>query len=435
MRDPDWHDMNERRERPAGAGRRNRAAMNPQEDRVAVLAPSLSDGGVERSQANLAGAFVRRGHPADLLFFDAEGPNPRQAPPAVQVVDLRAERRWTRLGWFMLANPASFTVLVWHLLMAPRPLAPPYLMLRLMALVRYLRHESPAVLYASGDRANLLAVQARRIADAGTRIVVMQFTNMSVHLERDAGRVGRWRARAALWLLRRACLRADAIVGISDGAAENMSSTMRIPRERITTIYSPVVAPDLPALARAPLDHPWFGAAAPPVILGVGRLVDQKDFETLIRAFARVRKQRPARLLILGEGKRRPQLEALVAALGLDADVALPGFVANPFAYMRCAAVLALSSRWEGLGNVLIEALACGCPVVSTDCVAGPAEILRDGEYGPLVPVGDDAALASAILATLDDPPPRQRLVARGMQFTADHVTERYAGCGGLART
>ena len=396
----------------------------------------MSDGGVERSQANLAGAFVRRGHPVDLLFFDSEGPNPRQVPPAVQVVDLRAERGWTRLGWFMLANPASFAVLAWHLLMAPRPLAPPYLMLRLMALVRYLRHESPAVLYASGDRANLLAVQARRIAGADVRIVVMQFTNMSVHLERDAGRVGRRRARAALWLLRRACLlRADAIVGISDGAADNMAITARIPRERITTIYSPVVAPELPALARVRLDHPWFGAGAPPVVLGVGRLVDQKDFKTLVRAFARVRKQRPVRLLILGEGKRRPQLEALVAALGLDADVALPGFVANPFAYMRCAAVFALSSRWEGLGNVLIEALACGCPVVSTDCVAGPAEILRNGEYGPLVPVGDDAALASAILATLDDPPPRPRLVARGMQFTADRVTEHYAGCAGPGRT
>ena len=405
-------------------------------DRIAVLAPSLSNGGVERSQANLAGAFVRRGHPTDLLFFDFEGPNPRQVPPAVRIVDLRAERGWTRLGCFMLANPASFAVLVWHLLMAPRPLAPPYLMLRLMALVRYLRHESPAVIYAGGDRANLLAVQAPRIAGADTRTVVQQYTNMSVHLERDAKRrVGRRRARAALWLLRRAYLRADAIVGISIGASENMSITARIPRKRITTIYSPVVAPELPALARAPLDHPWFGPGSPPVILGVGRLVDQKDFETLVRAFARVRRQRPARLLILGEGKRRPQLEALVAALGLDADVALPGFVANPFAYMRCAAVFALSSRWEGLGNVLIEALACGCPAVSTDCVAGPAEILRDGEYGPLVPVGDDAALASAILATLDDPPPRQRLVARGMQFAADRVTERYAGCAGPGRT
>ena len=430
--------MNRRRDRPADgaadAGKEVRAATN-RKDRIAVLAPSLSDGGIERSQANLAGAFVRRGHPADLLFFDAEGPNPRQAPPAVQVVDLRAERRWTRLGWFMLANPASFTVLVWHLLMAPRPQAPPYLMLRLMALVHYLRRESPVVMYAAGDRANLLAVQARRIAGADTRTVVTQRTNMSVHLERNAKRVGRWRARAALWLLRRACLRADAIVGVSDGAAENMSVTARIPRERITTIYNPTVAPALPALAREPLDHPWFGAAAPPVILGVGRLVDQKDFGTLVRAFARVRKQRPARLLILGEGKRRPQLEALAAALGLGTDVALPGFVANPFAYMRRAAVFALSSRWEGLPNVLIEALACGCPVVSTDCVAGPAEILRDGEYGPLVPMGDDAALASAILATLDDPPPRPRLVARGMQFAADRVTERYAGCAGLERT
>ena len=383
--------------------------MNPQNDRIAVLVPSLSDGGVERSQANLAAAFARRGHPADMLFFDSKGPNPSQVSPAVRVVDLRTERRWMRLGWFMLTNPASFTVLIWHLLMAPRPLAPPYLMLRLMALVRYLRQQSPNVVYAAGDRANLLAVQARRIVGVDTRIVISQRTNMAVHLERDADRVGSRRARAALWLLRRVYLRANAIVSISEGVAENMSATMRLPRDRITTIYNPVVAPDLPTLARAPLAHPWFDAGTPPVILAVGRLVDQKDFETLIHAFARIRKQRPARLLILGEGKLRPQLETLAVSLGLAADIAL-------------------SSRWEGLGNVLIEALACGCPVVSTDCIAGPSEILQDGEYGTLVPMGDDAALASAITATLNNPPPRQRLVDRGMQFTADYGAERYAG-------
>ena len=115
----------------------------------------------------------------DLLFFDSVGLNPRQAPPAVRIVDLRAERRWTRLGCFMPANPANFAVLVWHLPMAPRPLAPPCLMLRLMALARYLRHESPVVTYAAGDRANPLAVQARRIVGFDMRTVVLQLTNMS----------------------------------------------------------------------------------------------------------------------------------------------------------------------------------------------------------------------------------------------------------------
>ena len=223
-------------------------------------------------------------------------------------------------------------------------------------------------------------------------------------------------------------VRANAIVAVSDGVAENMSATMQFPRERITTIYNPVVTPDVPTLARAPLAHPWFDAGTPPVILAVGRLVDQKDFETLFHAFARIRKQRTARLLILGEGKLRPQLETLAVSLGLAADIALPGFVVNPFAYMRCAAVLVLSSRWEGLPSVLIEALACGCPVVSTDCIAGPSEILQDGEYGTLVPMGDDAALASAIIATLNNPPARRRLVDRGIQFTADYSAERYAG-------
>ena len=180
--------------------------MNPQMDRIAVLAPNLSGGGIERAQANLAGAFVRRGHPADMLFFDSEGPNPQLVSPAARVIDLRTECSWIRFGWFMLTNPVSFTVFFWHILKAPRPFALPYLMLRFMALVRYLRQESPTVIYAAGGRANLLAVQACRIV-GGTRVVISQHNNMAVLLERDAGRVGNQRARAALWLLRRVYLR------------------------------------------------------------------------------------------------------------------------------------------------------------------------------------------------------------------------------------
>src|SRR5262249_43075680 len=146
--------------------------------------------------------------------------------------------------------------------------------------------------------------------------------------------------------------------------------------------------------------HPWFRPSAPPVVLGAGRLHAQKDFPTLLRAFAQVRAKREARLMILGEAKcaeYRTELMALAAQLGIADDVMLPGFVANPFAYMARAAVFVLSSAWEGLPTVLIEALASGCPVVSTACPSGPREILENGKYGPLVPVGDDTALANAI--------------------------------------
>ena len=142
--------------------------------------------------------------------------------------------------------------------------------------------------------------------------------------------------------------------------------------------------------------------------------------------FCRVRADRPARLLILGEGSQREALLSLARQLRVADDIALPGFVANPFAYLGRAAVFALSSAWEGLPTVIIEALACGCPVVSTDCPSGPAELLERGAYGSLVPVGDDTALAQAILATLDTPPHRDRLLDRARQFSVDRAVEQY---------
>jgi glycosyltransferase involved in cell wall biosynthesis len=152
----------------------------------------------------------------------------------------------------------------------------------------------------------------------------------------------------------------------------------------------------------------------------------QKDFPTLLKAFARVRAVREARLVILGEGKKRIELETLAQELGVAAEVDLPGWVDNPFAWMARAAVFVLSSAYEGLPGVLIQALACGCPVVSTDCPSGPAEILAGGTYGPLVPVGDDQALANAIFAVLSAPPDRDRLRARAAMFSMDRAVDQY---------
>jgi glycosyltransferase involved in cell wall biosynthesis len=181
--------------------------------------------------------------------------------------------------------------------------------------------------------------------------------------------------------------------------------------------------------AEEPLDHPWFAAGEPPVVLGVGRLVKQKDFPTLVRAFARVRERRPARLLLLGETKkprRRRRLEELTRELGVEKDVAIEGFVDNPLPYMKRAAVFALSSAWEGLPGALIEAMACGCPPVSTDCPGGSAEILDQGRFGPLVPVGDDAALAEAIVQQLERPTAPELLEARAREFAVDVAVDHY---------
>jgi glycosyltransferase involved in cell wall biosynthesis len=218
---------------------------------------------------------------------------------------------------------------------------------------------------------------------------------------------------------------ADAVVAPSRGVAGSLLQLSPIPIQKVRVIYNPVVSPELYEKADAPVEHPWFQPHQPPVVLAAGRLVALKGYDTLLRAFARVRQETPVRLVILGEGPERPNLERLAAELGVAADVDMPGFDPNPFRYMNRAGVFVLSSRYEGLPNVLIQALACGCPVVSTDCPSGPSEILDGGRYGALVPVDDVEAMAGAIVRALLGqvaPAPSAWLE----QFRVEVVAEQY---------
>jgi glycosyltransferase involved in cell wall biosynthesis len=269
--------------------------------------------------------------------------------------------------------------------------------------------------------ANVVALWAARLARRSTPVVVTEHNTLS-QATRQESRVPGW-----VWppLLRTFYPWADSVVAVSRGAADDLARTSGLPRDRVEVVYNPVITPSMVALARQTPDHPWFAAGQPPVILGVGRLTRQKDFATLVRAFAEVRRCRTARLIILGEGEDRAALEALTAQLGLSSDVALPGFQENALAYMAKAAVFALSSAWEGLPTVLIEALAAGTRVVSTDCPSGPREILQDGRLGTLVPVGDATALAGAILQVLDQPAGAIPLDALA-PFTRDASVDHY---------
>jgi glycosyltransferase involved in cell wall biosynthesis len=312
-----------------------------------------------------------------------------------------------------------------------RPLEPLGRLQQLPDLVEYFKRVGPDAVLAAEAVYNLMAVWAKRVARLRTRVVVSEHVQLSRHSVFQ----GPWSHRQVLPLLRRAYRNADAIVAVSDGVADDLAAHARLVRERITTIYNPVVSPALLAKAKERLDHPRFAHGRPPVILAAGRLDAQKDFSTLIKAFAGVRAKRPACLMILGQGngpentdEQRAALTTLATRLGVAADVELPGFVANPFPYMARASVFVLSSIYEGLGNVLIEALACGCPVVSTDCPSGPAEILDHGRFGALVPVGDAAALARAIEDTLDHPPLGESLRARAELFTVERAVDKYLG-------
>ena len=380
---------------------------------LAVFVPDLRAGGVARFAVTLAAAFADRGHRIDLVVCGATGPFLGQVPDSVNLVELR--RSWLFPAQVVAAAPRSLPALSLHCLRTGRPL--PNLS-RLPALARYLRRERPHALLSAKTLANLVAVWAARLAGAPTRIVISEHGHLSSEAEHQGG-------HSLAPFVRRTYPRADVRVAVSDGVAADLSRFAHLPRHAIVTAHS-VGDAGLAERAKAPLAHPWLQPDAPPVILGAGRLARQKDFATLLRAFARVRARRRARLVVLGEGALRSDLEALARALGIAADLEMPGFVHNPWAWMARAAVFVLSSVWEGLPAVVIESLAVGCPVVSTDCPGGPAEILDGGAYGRLTPVGDDEALAEAIIATLDEPPRRDLLRRRARRFSTDGMIDRY---------
>jgi glycosyltransferase involved in cell wall biosynthesis len=218
----------------------------------------------------------------------------------------------------------------------------------------------------------------------------------------------------------------DLIIGVSEGVVEDTILITGLPREKLIALPNPVITPKVYQKAAEPINHPWFINPTLPVILGAGRLTQEKDFATLIRAFQLVRKQKECRLVIIGEGPMRSELEQLIAELNLAEAVAMPGFTDNPFAYMKKSSLFVLSSAWEGSGNVLIEAMALGIPVVSTDCPYGPSETLSRGKFGQLVQVGNPALMAEAILNTLRNPLPSITLQNAVADFGVERSTSRY---------
>jgi glycosyltransferase involved in cell wall biosynthesis len=211
--------------------------------------------------------------------------------------------------------------------------------------------------------------------------------------------------------------------------ADDLAKSLDLPADLITAIYNPMVDEELEALSQEEVDHPWLGGEVP-VLLAVGRLVSQKDYPMLLRAFSEVRRKRPVRLIVLGEGELRGELEHLAKRLRIQSDVDFPGFIKNPFPFMRKCTMYVLTSRIEGLPGALIQAMACGAPAISTDCPSGPSEIIQQGKNGILVPVGDSAKLVSAIETLLDTPHLRETLSKAGrdiaVAFGVSPMIRRY---------
>jgi len=355
--------------------------------RLAFFLPDLSQGGAQRVIITLANYYAAQGYPVDLIVGWVGEACPQEIHPRVAIHDLHTPRR-------LLAAPA------------------------LARAIRTLRSTN-----LLSTIFNLTPLLARSLTALPVRIVIREATTLSHALRwYPMHPVKHWLTRVATrWLYPRA----DAVVAVSKGVAQDLLNLIPQLKPKLTVIYNPVIDAALYAKADAPVEHPWFQPNQPPVVLAAGRLVALKGYDTLLRAFARVRQQTPARLVILGEGPERPHLERLAAELGVAADVDLPGFDPNPFRYMRRAGVFVLSSRYEGLPNVLIQAMACGCPVVSTDCPSGPWEILDGGRYGALVPVDNVEAMAQAIVRALSG----QVALAPAAwleQFRVEAVAEQY---------
>ncbi|PWG64902.1 glycosyltransferase [Spiribacter halobius] len=347
---------------------------------LALFMATSGHSGVDRVVANLLTGMVRLGYRPELLRIRDHGPYLPETPELSEVsqVSLPAEHVNTALP----------------------------------ALVRYLRSKRPDCLLTDKYKVNRIALTARWLSGTTTRLALRIGTTVSVDLA-SRGRLDRVFER---WCFRHLYPATDAVIMPSRQAADDLERLAGWPDGRVTAVPSPIVDTERFRAIPRP-DHPWFRDGSVPVIVGAGELCGRKDFETLLRAFARLRQNRPARLVILGRGGRLERLRRVAGELGVAEEVDFPGFVSRPEMYMAHASAFALTSRWEGAPVVLIEALACGTPVVSTDCPSGPREILGNGRHGPLVPMGDDAALANALRTLIDAPPDPDQLRAAARPY------------------
>ncbi len=362
--------------------------MPNSKQRVTIFISFSGEGGVERMVSNLIHEFVRLGHPVDLLLIKARGEHIKRLPQAVNIIKLGSDHS----------------------------------ALTLLPLTRYLRKNRPECMLVAKHRAIVIAVLARMLAGVTTRIVGRLGTNLSRALE------GKNSLRKWLWHapMRKLYPKVDLIIPVSEGVLDDVASITGLGRDKLRVIRNPVITSEMYQLAEERIDHPWFVEGEPPIVLGAGRFTRQKDFITLIKAFAKVRQQRNCRLLLLGHGALQEEYQVLATELGVAEDISMPGFANNPYPYMKQATLFVLSSAWEGSPNVLSEALAQGTAVVSTDCPSGPYEVLKGGRVAPLVAVGDVDAMADAILATLENPPSRASLQAAVSEYTAEKSAYHY---------
>jgi glycosyltransferase involved in cell wall biosynthesis len=368
---------------------------------------SFNGRGVQRVFLNLGAELVARGHRVSLVVCRVAGALEDEALDGMRLVPLRPA---------VPTNLSMLRTLIPMLRHCIGTSGPPYLS-RLASLAHFIDDERPHVVVSGGTRCNLLNGMMRRLSTVPYRAVLTEHNPLSGKLRRVSRN---WKLRGVTRLYPHA----DAIAGVSAGVARELAGYLG--RRRLPVLPNPVVTPRFRRQLAAVASHPWLSDGGPAVVVAVGALEPRKNFSMLLRAVARVRQRREIRLIVLGEGPERGSLTALARDLGIDEAVSLPGFTRNVAAHLNAAAALVLSSTYEGFGCVIVEALACGCPVVSTDCPYGPREILADGRYGRLVAPDDDAGLAQALEDTLEQPIDRRALRERAETYSVARAADAY---------
>jgi glycosyltransferase involved in cell wall biosynthesis len=364
-------------------------SFNSGKQRLMVVRPTLGQGGADRVTVTLLQHLDRNQFDSSLTLMRREGELLGEVPEDVQIFSLNASRLWNAC----------------------------------IPLSRLFKDEKPDIVFSTCSGANI-PIAIAHLFTPGSRRLVLSERNVLFH-------GGATPKRITLNLLKAFLYRkADHITVVSEGVKRDLVAKLRVPSDKITVVHNPIDFEELRLKAGEPVSLPWFSEDIP-IILGTGRFVREKDFKTLVRAFHKLRSRREARLVILGDGPLRRRLEKQIIRLSLQDDVLLPGYDSNPFRYMARAAVFVLSSRAEGLPNVLLQSMACGTPVVATRCHSGPEEIINSGRDGILVPVGDSEGIAEAVQSILDSPELRNTLVSNArdsmQRFGAEVIIERYA--------
>ncbi|MGM0843665.1 MAG: glycosyltransferase [Bacillota bacterium] len=357
---------------------------------VCFFIPTLGFGGIEANTIRLAKAFVNDNYNVEIIVSNLKNDDYLlRVPSEVKIIDLKCSKIFN-----CLPN-----------------------------LIRYVNKRKPKALISASEGANIVAAFAKLFIREHTKVII----SIRTHLSTEYKHISNKKKKLFPMLSRLIYPKVDSIVAVSNGVAKDASSFLKIPFTKINVIYNPIIDYSIKELMQENPNHPWLEEKKDHfVILGAGRLTKQKDFTTLIKAFYEVRKHVSVKLIIVGEGEEREKLKLLAQELNVYGDIDLVGFVQNPYSYMKCSDLFVMSSAWEGFGNVLVEAMATGTNVVSTDCPSGPSEILDNGTYGQLVETKDIEGLSKSIIDALQNPLSKEVLIERANSFTVKATLDKY---------